>query len=111
MSAPFPFKIYTGISGDYYIQYILVATIHFDSTQLPYYGGKWVGNPVLRSATELENVLYQHARVWFVSVPHGLMFQRQSQKVQELIVNRMTLVTETAESRLYLWENPTFIKK
>ena len=111
MSAPFPFKIYTGISGDYYIQDIVVSTIRFDPSQLPYYAGKWVGNTVLRSATELEEVLYQHARVWFVSVPHKLMFQRQSKNVQELIVNRMTLVAESVQGRLYLWENPAFITK
>ncbi len=108
MQAPSPMIVYTGITGDYYLQSLVFSSIFYISSRLPYYGDKWVGNPVLRSTTDFEYILHKHARVWLVSAPHGLSMARLEQKSLDIIAQKMTLITESTNGKLYLWENPAF---
>jgi len=105
VQAPSPLIVYTQLTGNYFLQSITSSAVFFDTTDSPYYMDKWVGNPVLRNYQELQSILYQHPRVWFVSVPHFRSMKRLEPVLQDLIANEMTLVAESINGRLYFWEN------
>ncbi|RLA24814.1 MAG: hypothetical protein DRQ62_04320 [Gammaproteobacteria bacterium] len=108
VQAPSPLIVYTELTGDYFLQSITSSAVFFNSTDSTYYMDKWVGNPVLRNNHELESILYRNPRVWFVSVPHHRSMKRLEPMLQDLITNKMTLVAESTNGRLYLWENIFF---
>ncbi len=105
VQAPSPLKVYTGLPGDYFLQSIDYSAVFTEPATLPFYADKWVGNPVLRNIEELQDVLYRHQRVWFVSAPHYASFRRLHDNVRNFIEQRFQLVQETVNGRLYLWES------
>lgn len=106
VQAPFPFEVYTGLSGDYFLQSITASSVFFEPAALPYYTDKWAANPVLRNQAELDEVLARYDRVWFVSAPDGASSQTVGSSLYESLVRRMTLVGDTGDGRLFLWEHP-----
>lgn len=105
VQAPSPLIVYTQITGDYFLQSIASSAVFFSGTDSPYYMDKWVGNPVLRHYDELQDLLYQSTRVWFVSVPHFRSMKRLEPALQVFITQKMQLVEEGINGQLYLWEN------
>jgi 4-amino-4-deoxy-L-arabinose transferase-like glycosyltransferase len=106
VQAPFPFQVYTGMRGDYFLQSVTASSVFFQPAALPYYTDKWASNPVLRTQSELDQVLAENDRVWFVSVPDGASLQSVGAGLYESLVKRLRLVGETGDGRLYLWVNP-----
>lgn len=106
VQAPFPFMVYTGLQGDYFLQSVTASSVYFDPAALPFYTDKWASNPVLRTQTELDQVLANNDRVWFVSAPDGASTLSVGLSLYDSLVKRMQLVGETGDGRLYLWVNP-----
>lgn len=106
VQAPFPLLAYLGRGGDYYLQEVVASSVFYDRQSLPYYTDKWIGNPVLRTQDELEEVLLEHERVWFVSAPDGASRASVGEDLYQLVERRMQLVLETADGKLFLSERP-----
>ena len=96
---------YAKEKGSYFIQTITDRKVVYDTVrQSPYYVDKFVGNPVLRSKQELQDVLQQHERVLFVAAPVRGLNRIIDAETLEYINTHMTVVAESYDSRLYLWE-------
>lgn len=106
VQAPFPFAVYTGMRGDYFLQSVTASSVYFEKGALPYYTDKWMANPVLRNQEELDEVLARHDRVWFVSAPDGASTLSVGLPLYDSLVRRLQLFAETGDGRLYLWVNP-----
>ena len=106
VQAPFPFEVYTGLRGDYFLQSVTASSVFFQPEALPFYTDKWAANPVLRNQAELDEVLARHDRVWFVSAPDGASSQTVGLSLYDSLVRRMSLVGDTGDGRLFLWEHP-----
>jgi 4-amino-4-deoxy-L-arabinose transferase-like glycosyltransferase len=106
VQAPFPFEVYTEMRGDYFLQSVIASSIFYDAQTRPYYTDKWIGNPVLRSQAELEEVLLKHDRVWLVSAPDGASRLSIGNDIYDWFAKRADVVVETADGRLFLWERP-----
>lgn len=106
VQAPFPFEVYTGLRGDYFLQSVTASSVFFTPESLPFYTDKWAANPVLRNQAELDEVLARHDRVWFVSAPDGASSQTVGLSLYDSLVRRMSLVGDTGDGRLFLWEHP-----
>lgn len=104
VQAPSPLIVYTGIQGDYFLQSIVFSSVFFSTHTFPHYMDKWVGNAVLRNKEELEEMLYRHRRVWYVSVPYYRNLKRLDQEIQDYINSNMKVIAEGHKGRLYLWE-------
>jgi hypothetical protein len=104
MQSPFPASVYTGSGGDYFLQSVTASSIFYNPKSMPYYADKWVGNPVLRSQQELEDVLLKHRRVWLLSAPDGASRGSIGAELYTWFEKRSTLVAESADGKLFLWE-------
>src|SRR5690606_275843 len=71
VQAPFPFQVYTGLKGDYFLQTVVAGSIFYQEKSMPFYTDKWVANPVLRDRNDLDEVLHNNERVWLVATPDG----------------------------------------
>ena len=102
---PFLLHLYMGIKGDYALQQITSSVVIYEPEQKrPYYIDKWIGNPVLRNLTELQDVLYRHKRVWFLATPFGPARQSLGDDLYDFVSESMALKDEGHNVRLYLWE-------
>ncbi len=108
VQAPSPLIVYTQLTGDFFLQSITSSAVFFNPADSPYYMDKWAGNPVLRSYEELQNILYQYPRVWFVSAPHTNSMKRLEPKLQNFMTQKMKLVTESTNGRLYFYSNSKY---
>lgn len=106
VQAPFPFQVYTGLKGDYFLQTVLAGSIFYEEKSMPFYTDKWVANPVLRDRTELEEVLRRNERVWLVATPDGASRLSIGDDLYAFFEKHATVITETEDGRLYLWEQP-----
>lgn len=106
VQAPFPFQVYTGMRGDYFLQSITASSVFFTPESMPYYTDKWVANNVIRSQLELDQLMATTDRLWFVSAPDGASLQSVGPDIYRSIVERWALIDETGDSRLYLWSHP-----
>jgi hypothetical protein len=102
---PFLLHLYMGIKGDYALQQITASVVVYEPHHdRPYYIDKWIGNPVLRNLTELEDVLLRHNRVWFLATPFGPARQSLGEDLYDFIRESMVLIDEGHNVRLYLWD-------
>jgi 4-amino-4-deoxy-L-arabinose transferase-like glycosyltransferase len=109
VQAPFPFQVYTGIRGDYFLQSVLATSVFYDPKSSPYYTDKWVANPVLRSKEELDDVMSRHSRIWLVSSPDGASRLSIGDELYRYFEERSKLVEETADGKLFLYERPGLV--
>jgi hypothetical protein len=84
----------------------VAGSIFYDEQSMPFYTDKWVANPVLRDRTELEEVLQQNERVWLVATPDGASKLSIGEDLYAFFEKHATVVAETEDGRLYLWERP-----
>lgn len=104
-SIPLLTEHYVDNKGDYFVQTITDRKVVYDTVKLrPYYVDKFVGNPVLRSKKELQDVLEQHERVFFVAAPVDGLTRIIDAETLDFINQNMRVVAESYDSRLYLWE-------
>lgn len=104
-SIPLVTEHYIDDKGDYFVQTITDRKVVYDTVKtLPYYVDKFVGNPVLRSKQELQDVLDNHARVFFVAAPVNGMTRIIDEETLDFINQHMRVIAESYDSRLYLWE-------
>ena len=102
--APFPLKLYGGLSDDYYLQSVAGQKVVYDPAgDSPYYIEKYAGNPVLRSLAEFEDMLYRHDRVWLLAAPYGIFTSLQDRALLDFIDKHMTVKADSYDARLYLW--------
>lgn len=106
MQAPFPISVYSGLSGDYFLQVGTATTLFYHPSSGPYYRDKWVQNPVLRNLTELEEIMYTAPRVWFVFSPEGGAKSSLGKDLFEFVDKNTTIVKDAPGGKLLLWENP-----
>lgn len=105
VTVPLILEHYTGKKGDYFIQTITDRKVVYDTvSESPFYVDKFVGNPVLRSQQELEDVLQRHARVWFLAAPARGLNRIIDEQTLAYIKRNMQVVFESYDSTLYLWE-------
>ncbi|MGZ8200316.1 MAG: hypothetical protein ACXWUC_05970, partial [Methylosarcina sp.] len=62
------------------------------------------GNITLRSKDELFDALYNHDRVWLLAAPYRPLRDILNAETLEFIDKYMTLVDESYDGKLYLWE-------
>jgi hypothetical protein len=104
-SVPLISEHYAGHKGDYFVQTITDRKVVYDTEKTsPYYVDKFVGNPVLRSHQELQDVLEDNRRVFFVAAPVNGLTRIIDAETLDFINQNMTVVAESYDSRLYLWE-------
>ncbi len=102
---PLALRRYAGMDGDYFLETVTARKVIFDPSQKrPYYLDKYVGNPVLRSVEELEDVLYRHNRVWIYMAPYGGAKALVDKDVLALLREKTAVVHETFDAKLYLWK-------
>lgn len=102
--AGMPMDLYAGTSGDYFLQSVTGQKVIYDpGAGLPRYVDKYVGNPVLRSRAELEDLLYRHRRVWLFVAPAGMFTKLQDAELIAFVKQRLKPVAESYDSALYLW--------
>jgi 4-amino-4-deoxy-L-arabinose transferase-like glycosyltransferase len=105
--APFPLYTYTGIKGDFALQQTTRSVVFYEpGLERSRYMDKYVGNPLLRSLTELKDLLYKHDRVWLVAAPFGPLRNLMGDDTYEFVSRNMALEYEGQSVRLYLWNNP-----
>lgn len=104
-SIPLLTEHYVENKGDYFVQTITDRKVVYDTVkERPYYVDKFVGNPVLRNKKELQDVLDQHDRVFFVAAPVDGLTRIIDAETLDFINQNMRVVAESYDSRLYLWE-------
>jgi hypothetical protein len=108
VQAPFPYMVYTGETGDYFLQVGTATSIYYHPTQSPYYTDKWVQNPVIRMPAELSEVMHSARRVWFVFVPDGASRTSIGDEMWGQIHAQSVVYKETADGKLLLWKNPAY---
>ncbi len=111
IQAPSPTIVYTDIKTDYFLQSIVMSAVFAKPEHSHYFVDKWVGNPVLRTLEDLQDVLYGHSRVWIVLTPFRRGIERVTDDIQYFITHKASLIAESTKGRLYLWENPAFIRQ
>lgn len=103
--AALPMKLYAGTTGDYFMQSLTWQKLVYDpGAASPRYVDHYVGNPVLRSRSELEDLLVRHERVWLLVAPYGLFRKMQDRELINFIDTHLALVAESYDSELYLWQ-------
>jgi len=108
VQAPFPFMVYSNMTGDYFVQSGTATTIYYHPLMAPYYTDKWVQNPVLRNLNELKEMMYSAPRVWFVLVPEGASRTSIGDEMWSYIHANSVVYKEIADGKLLLWENPSY---
>ena len=104
-SIPLLTEHYADNKGDYFVQTITDRKVVYDTVkQRPYYVDKFVGNPVLRNKQELQDVLSQHDRVFFVAAPVDGLTRIIDDETLDFINQNMRVIAESYDSRLYIWE-------
>lgn len=106
VQAPFPFQVYTGLKGDYFLQTVVAGSIFYQEKSMPFYTDKWVANPVLRDRNDLDEVLHNNERVWLVATPDGASKLSIGDDLYSFFEKNATVVMETEDGRLYLWKRP-----
>ena len=105
VAMPHTLRYYTGRSGEYALNTYLARQNVYDVNETP--PGlldKYVGNPVIRSKSELMDVLNRNRRVWMVSAPSvGLALSNDSEVV-DYINTQFKVVYENYQTKVYLWE-------
>jgi hypothetical protein len=103
--APFTLRRYINKSGDYFLQnYTMQKLVYNAEGTSPYYMDKYAGNITLRSKDELLDALYNHDRVWLLAAPYRPLRDILNVETLEFIDKYMTLVDESYDGKLYLWE-------
>lgn len=103
--APFTLRRYINKSGDYFLQNFTMQKLVYNAEGTsPYYLDKYAGNITLRSKDELLDALYNHERVWLLAAPYRPLRDILNAETLEFIDKYMTLVDESFDGRLYLWE-------
>jgi hypothetical protein len=91
--------------ADYFLQTITNRKVVYDTVRKSqFYADKFVGNPVLRTQLELQEVLERHSRVFFIAAPIGALSRLVDDDTLLFINQNMRVVAESYDSRLYLWE-------
>lgn len=108
VQAPFPYMVYTGEMGDYFLQVGSATSIYYHPTQAPYYTDKWIQNPVIRTPAELSEVMHSARRMWFVLVPDGASRTSIGDEMWGDIHAHSVVYKETADGKLLLWQNPIY---
>lgn len=96
---------YTQNKADYFLQTITNRKVVYDTVRnSQFYADKFVGNPVLRTKEEFQEVLERHSRVFFIAAPIGALGRLVDDDTLLYINQNMRVVAESYDSRLYLWE-------
>jgi hypothetical protein len=96
---------YTQNKADYFLQTITNRKVVYDTVRnSQFYADKFVGNPVLRTKQEFQEVLERHSRVFFIAAPIGALSRLVDDDTMLYINQNMRVVAESYDSRLYLWE-------
>ncbi|MEO9946909.1 glycosyltransferase family 39 protein [Paraglaciecola sp.] len=104
-SIPLVTEHYIEEKGDYFVQTITDRKVVYDTVKKsPYYVDKFVGNPVLRSKQELQDVLQRNDRVFFVAAPVNGLTRIIDEETLDYINQNMRVLEESYDSRLYIWE-------
>ncbi|MEP0357649.1 glycosyltransferase family 39 protein [Paraglaciecola sp.] len=104
-SIPLVTEHYVEDKGDYFVQTITDRKVVYDTVKKsPYYVDKFVGNPVLRSKQELQDVLQRNDRVFFVAAPVNGLTRIIDEETLDFINQNMRVIEESYDSRLYIWE-------
>lgn len=104
-SIPLLTEHYANNKGHYFVQTITDRKVVYDTVERhPYYVDKFVGNPVLRTKQELQDVLRTHERVFFVAAPVDGLTRIIDEDTLNFINQNMRVVAESYDSRLYVWE-------
>lgn len=104
-SIPLISEHYAQQKGDYFVQTITDRKVVYDTVKKsPYYVDKFVGNPVLRSKQELQDVLENNSRVFFIAAPVDGLTRIIDDETLSYINQHMRVIAESYDSRLYLWE-------
>lgn len=108
VQAPFPYAVYTGRKGDYFLQAYTVVPTYLDFDNLPYYSDKWVGNPVLSSVDDVKEVFNRYPRVWMLFAPGDPSERVLGEKMLTEVTKSSKLVADMGAGKLYLWVNPRY---
>lgn len=106
VQAPFPYMVYSGLPGDYFLQSGTATTIYYHPEAAPYYADKWIQNPVIRDMKELQEVMHRSPRVWFVLVPEGASRTSIGDEMWAYIHANTVIYKEISDGKLLLWQNP-----
>jgi len=102
---PHAIEHYAGKKSHYYMNINLVKQMGYDiSGAFPGFLDKYTGNPVLRSAEELKDILERHRRVWFVIAPMSMFTDYADPRLVSYIERNSRIVHESHGARIYLWE-------
>lgn len=102
---PHTMEYYSGRRSNYYLQTYTDRQIFYDvSGNTPGYLDKFIGSSVIRSITELKDVLNRNRRVWIVAAPYVAFLYDNDKSTIEYINRNAKVVHESYKTRIYLWE-------
>jgi len=98
-------KYYSDHESDSYLQTYTDRQVFYDISEISgRYLDKYVGSPVIRSISELKDVLNTHRRVWIVAAPYNIFQATSDKPTIEYISKNTKVVYESYESKVLLWE-------
>ncbi len=99
---PHVYEYYSGNTGGYFLNSLLVQQITYEtSVDAPFFRDKFVGNPVIRDAKELREVVDLAPRTWVIQAP--LQFGQLNQPdVLAYFANYGRIVYESYNARVIL---------
>ncbi len=102
---PHAFAFYARQEADYCLQTYTNRAVYYDvSRAWPGYLDKFAGRPVLRSLSELHDVLYRHPRTWILALPERAFERSVDPATLDFLETRARLVFERPNARVYLWD-------
>lgn len=91
---------------DYYLESYPDRQVFYDTGENPQvrYLSKYVGNPVIRTVTELQDAFNKSQRIWIVAAPYGTFLSLNDEHTVNYIREYSDVVYETYKSKVFLWE-------
>ena len=103
---PNALEYYADIPTQYFVEHYTARQVVYDpSESSPRYMERTVGVPVLRNASDLQEVLAPRHRTWVIAVPYTLFSRLSGSEVISYVEQRGKVVYESYNARVYLLEN------
>ena len=101
---PHTLEYYGNWKSNYYLQSYTNRQILYDVSDISNnYLDKYIGAPVIRNISELNDIMNRHRTVYIVATPYAEIQSTNDKPILEFIAKNSRIVYESYRTRIYLW--------
>lgn len=94
---------YTDIKSHYFVQTYTMRQVFYDPSESSVrYLERIVGNPVIRSYADLQEVLSSYRRIWIIAVPESIFTRMVGSEISKFLKQIGSITYESYNARIYL---------